>query len=92
MNALACSATVLASNTAPVREMIRDGDNGLLVDFFDVEGFANLADKVLTAQAQFKHLGQAGVRMIREHYSLDVCLPRMLALYEDAVHAHRPPR
>jgi hypothetical protein len=27
--------------------------------------------------------------MIRERYSLEVCLPRMLALYEDAYHAHR---
>jgi hypothetical protein len=24
--------------------------------------------------------------MIRERYSLEVCLPRMLALYEDAYH------
>jgi len=25
--------------------------------------------------------------MIHSRYSMDVCLPRMLALYEDAVHA-----
>ena len=30
MNALACGAVVLASNTAPVCEMIRPGENGLL--------------------------------------------------------------
>jgi hypothetical protein len=27
--------------------------------------------------------------MVRKRYSLDVCLPRMLALYEDAVYQHR---
>jgi glycosyltransferase involved in cell wall biosynthesis len=89
MDALACGATVLASNTAPVLEMIRDGHNGLLADFFDVERLAELAGKVLDNPADFKHLGQAGVNMIQEHYSLAVGLPRMLALYEDAIASYR---
>jgi glycosyltransferase involved in cell wall biosynthesis len=89
MNALACGATVLASDTAPVREMIRDGENGLLTDFFDVEALARRAGEVLDAPADYRQLGQTGVKMIQEHYSLGVSLPRMLALYEDAVHAHR---
>jgi len=89
LNALACGTTVLASNTAPVREVIEHGKNGLLTEFFDVEGLAAAASQVLDAPQDYKHLGQAGVDMVREHYSLDVCLPQMLALYEDAVYAHR---
>jgi glycosyltransferase involved in cell wall biosynthesis len=87
MNALACGATVLASNTAPVREVIEHGKNGILVDFFDVEGLAEWACKVLDAPLDYRHLGRAGMEMIHERYSLDVCLPRMLALYEDAVYS-----
>jgi glycosyltransferase involved in cell wall biosynthesis len=89
LNGLACGATVLASDTAPVREVIEPGKNGLVVDFFDVEGLANTASKVLDAPGDYKHLGRAGIELIRERYSLDVCLPRMLALYEDAVYNHR---
>jgi len=85
MNALACGTTVLASDTAPVREMIEHGRNGLLVDFFDIEGLAATASKVLDSPADYKHLGQAGVEMIRSRYSLEVCLPQMLRLYEDAL-------
>jgi glycosyltransferase involved in cell wall biosynthesis len=89
MNALACGTTVLASQTAPVREMIEHNKNGLLADFFDVDALADTANRVLDAPQDFKHLGQAGVEMIRERYSLDVCLPQMLKLYEDAVTTYR---
>ena len=47
LNALACGCTVLASDTAPVREVIRDGSNGLLADFFDIDGLADKAVAVL---------------------------------------------
>jgi len=89
LNALACGVTVLASDTAPVREVVEHGKTGLLTDFFDVEGLANLAGQVLDAPGDYKHLGRAGVEMVRQRYSLDVCLPRMLALYEDAVDSYR---
>ena len=86
MDALACGTTVLASDTAPVREMIRHGENGLLFDFFDIDGLAARAAEVLDAPQDFKTLGRTAVELVREHYSLDICLPRMLALYEDALH------
>ncbi len=89
MNALACGATVLASDTAPVREMVEHGKNGLLADFFDVDGLADTAGKVLDRPREYRHLGRAGTELIREHYSLDVCLPQMLGLYEEAIRAYR---
>jgi glycosyltransferase involved in cell wall biosynthesis len=82
MNALACGTTVMASNTAPVQEMITHGRNGLLVDFFDVEAMADQADKVLNDPAQFAPLGRAGTEFVRNKYSLDVCLPQIVGLYE----------
>jgi glycosyltransferase involved in cell wall biosynthesis len=91
MDALACGATVLASNTAPVREMIEHGQNGLLADFFDVDGLAETADRVLNAPQEYKHLGAAGVGMICSRYSLEVCLPRMLDLYREVLAARPSP-
>jgi glycosyltransferase involved in cell wall biosynthesis len=89
MDALACGTTVLASDTAPVREMIEHGKNGLLCDFFDIEGMADLASQVLDKPHDFKQLGRAGVDMIQTRYSLDVCLPQMLDLYQEALNAGR---
>ena len=81
MNALACGATVLASNTAPVQEVIQHDRNGLLVDFFDVDGMVEHANRVLDDPSKFRNLGMSGIELIREKYSLDRCLPQILNLY-----------
>ena len=87
MNALACGATVLASDTAPVREMIQHGSTGLLTNFFDAEAMANRVEAVLDSPGDYRRLGRNAVTMIRDLYSMDVCLPRMLDLYQDATTA-----
>ena len=72
------------ATAAPVQEMIRHGENGLLAGFFDVDGFVDQALEVLEDPEEFRHLGEAGAAMVEADYSLDVCLPRMLDLYERA--------
>src|SRR6476469_3486030 len=84
MDAMSCGAVVLGSDTAPVKEMIRHGENGLLADFFSPEDFADKAIPVLQDPTAFRPLGRAAEQMIVEQYSLDAVLPRMLKLYEDA--------
>lgn len=84
MDAMSCGAVVLGSNTGPVREMIRDGENGLLADFFSPEEFADQAVRVLENPDEYRPLGRAAERMITEQYSLEAVLPQMLSLYEEA--------
>lgn len=81
-NAIACEAVVVASDTAPVREIVTHGKNGLLADFFDVDGLANLALDVLRDPAAYRHLGEAGQVLIDERYPFRVTLPQVLRLYE----------
>jgi glycosyltransferase involved in cell wall biosynthesis len=87
MDALARGATVLASDTSPVRDVIEHNHNGLLTNFFDVEAMAGAAEQVLDAPQDFKHLGRNGVALIHDRYRLEVCLPQMRQLYADAVSA-----
>jgi glycosyltransferase involved in cell wall biosynthesis len=85
MDAMSCGAVVLGSDTAPVREMITDGQNGLLADFFSPQAFAEKALAVLRDPDAFRPLGQAAEQMIVGTYCLDAVLPQMLALYDEAL-------
>jgi len=89
MDALACGCTVLASDTEPVREMVEDGRNGRLCGFFDVEAFATRAVEMLRDPGAFRHLGREAAAGIRRDYAIEVTLPRLARLFEQAVESNR---
>jgi glycosyltransferase involved in cell wall biosynthesis len=74
---------VIGSDTAPVAEVIRDGVNGLLVDFFSPEALARRMAAVLADPAAHRPLGLEARRTVEQHFDLHgVCLPRQLALVD----------
>jgi glycosyltransferase involved in cell wall biosynthesis len=81
LNALACECTVLASATAPVKEVIRHEETGLLAEFFDVEGLARQALRVLKAPGACSPLGAMGRTLVQERYSIGRTLPALWKLF-----------
>ncbi len=59
LQAMASECVVVGSKTAPVVEFIDDGEQGLLTNFYDVEGLAQRAIKVLKEPNAFRAIGQA---------------------------------
>ncbi len=80
LEAMAAGCLLIASDTAPVREVIEDGQNGLLVDFFDSPRLAQQIAEALATPEGFKHLRGNARQTIVDQYDLQtVCLPRTLA-------------
>ena len=81
LEAMATGVPVLASATPPVQEVIRDGDNGFLFDFFDVDG---LAARTLDLLARRHDIAATGLRgretVVRDYDFETVGLPIYLAL------------
>jgi glycosyltransferase involved in cell wall biosynthesis len=79
LEAMAAGGVLVGSRTAPVEEVIEDGRNGLLVDFFDVEAMAQRVADVLARPADYQGLREQARRTVLERYDLaTVCLPRTL--------------
>ena len=83
LESMAAGAHVVGSGTAPVRELIRDGENGTLVDFFDVKGWSKALVKALARPETFLDLRRAARQTVLEGYDLrSVCLPAMVEYVE----------
>jgi glycosyltransferase involved in cell wall biosynthesis len=86
LEAMAAGCLVVGSRTAPVEEVIVDGENGLLVDFFDVPGWTRALTTALADPAAQDGLRAAARRTALARYDLrSICLPRMVAFVEGSV-------
>jgi len=82
VEAMAAGCLVIGSNTAPVQEVIEPGRNGLLVDFFAVDELAETIALALAERDGFAAMRHRARDTVIENYSLQVSLPRQLALIE----------
>ena len=83
LEAMSAGAHVVGSDTAPVRELIRDGENGTLVDFFDVKAWSKALVKALARPEKSEDIRRAARQTILEGYDLrSICLPAMVEYVE----------
>ncbi|MDB5959512.1 MAG: glycosyl transferase family 1, partial [Massilia sp.] len=59
LEAMACGCLLVGSDTAPVREAVQEGANGLLCDFFDHAALAERVLAVLRSPHDYAHLRAA---------------------------------
>lgn len=91
LEAMASGCVVLGSATPPVEEIIRDGDNGLLTDFFDADAIARRIDEVLSHPDRMAEVRRRARETIVRDYDRDtVCLPRFLATVDDLIAGRVP--
>ena len=87
LEAMAAGAFVVGSATPPVEEVIEDGKNGWLVDFFDTKAMAKRISAALAARAELDDIRRAARETVVSRYALKDCLRQQLALIDEAVTA-----
>ena len=83
LDAMACEALVVGSDTAPVRDVVEHGRNGLLVDFFDGDAMAETLATICRDPARFDPLRKAARATVAAQYDRHaICMPAWRRLVE----------
>ncbi|MBC8718528.1 glycosyltransferase family 4 protein [Ochrobactrum sp. Marseille-Q0166] len=82
IEAMACGALIIGSDTPPVREVIRAGKNGLLVSFYDTDALAETILNVLRDPDACLPMRAAARRTIEKRFRLSECLRQQKTLIE----------
>ncbi|NJR15331.1 MAG: glycosyltransferase [Calothrix sp. CSU_2_0] len=78
LESLSTGCLVVASRTAPVMEVIEDGVNGLLADFFSPEEICSRIEEALSHPDRMAQIRAKARETIEQYYNLSVLLPRNL--------------
>ena len=79
IEAMSLGCAIVASDTAPVTEVISDGETGRLVNFFDSAALVTAVSSLLDNPAERERLGAAARAKAIAHYDLKRhCLPRQI--------------
>ena len=83
LEAMSLGALVIGSDTAPVREVIEHGKNGILVDFFDAQKLSQAVCDVLADPPRYAPLRVAARQTVVDRYDFRTrALPAYMALIE----------
>lgn len=81
LESMAAENLVIASATPPVTEVIQTGENGILVDFFDVDDWARKITRALEKPGDYIDMRKKARADILAKYDLQsICLPEQLKL------------
>lgn len=86
LEAMSAGCAIVASDTQPLREAIRDDETGRLVNFFDVAALSEAVCALLDDRAARARLGANARAFAQTNYDLKtVCLPRQLEWVKELV-------
>lgn len=82
VEAMACGVPVAAADACGPADIIRDGENGLLVPPGNAEALGHSGLRLATDAKLASRLGKAAASRARETFGLDMFIARMSRLYE----------
>lgn len=91
LEAMSAGCLLIGSNTEPIEEVIQDGQNGLIVDFFDADDIAAKVDAVFSHKDRMQEIRNNARKTAEQKYALNKLLPLHVNLVKDLAQGNTPP-
>lgn len=85
IEAAACGRPIVTTNLPGCREIVRHGENGLLVEPRDVSGVVEALKYLLQNPKIRKKMGATGRKIAEENYSSEHIIPQITAVYKSCI-------
>ena len=83
LEAAACGRAIVATDVPGCREIVRHGENGLLVEVRDVAALAKAMATLLSDTATRQAMGAAGRQMVLQEFSEEKVVADTLEIYQE---------
>ncbi len=91
LEAMSAGCALVSSDTMPIREVVENGKNGLLVDFFSAGEVAEKVFQILDHPDRMQAMRDAARQTIVDRYDLKKLLPLHMGLIRDLSEKKIPP-
>lgn len=78
LEAMSAGCPIVASDTAPVTEVMQDKYSGLLVDFYDIDGIVAKVNELIDHKEKYQLLRENARDVIVKNYDLKMLLPKQI--------------
>lgn len=88
LDAMSCGCAIVASNTAPVLEVMQDNYNGLLFDFYNINEQFEKIEYALDNKDTMEELRHNARKTIVDSYTLKDLLPKHIDFVKKSIHGN----
>jgi len=92
VEAMSLGSLPIHSDLEPIREWVKNGDNGLLVPYDDPTAVAAAIERAMTDDGLVDWAAELNARLVQEQLSDAVVRPRVIDMYERVAQAGPPAR
>ncbi len=85
LEAASCARPIVTTNVPGCREIVRDGDNGFLVEARDATALAEALAKLLADSALRVKMGQRGRELVLKEFSQEKIVAQVIEIYREVL-------
>jgi glycosyltransferase involved in cell wall biosynthesis len=81
LEAMAASVPVIASNVGGIPDIIKDGENGMLIEPGDIKAMAEKIQRIVENREERIEISQKAKEMIMTNYSQQIVIDKLIEIY-----------